>query len=154
MSEQVWDDSDRPGKRLFHGRPTGAATPLMWAHGEYIKLLRSTRDGEVFDVIPEVAQRYRAVRATNPVEIWKHNRQVRRVSRGSTLRVVGQETFRLRWSDDEWRTVRDTDAAVTSFGVAFVDVSVQMQQQAPIRFTFCWSGNSRWEGRDYEVGVQ
>jgi len=30
----------------------------MWAHAEYIKLLRSAADGKVFDLIPEVADRY------------------------------------------------------------------------------------------------
>jgi glucoamylase len=30
----------------------------MWAHAEYIKLLRSTKDGEVYDAIPQVAKRY------------------------------------------------------------------------------------------------
>ena len=43
---------------MFLGRPTGSAMPLMWAHAEYIKLLRSVSDGHVFDLIPEVASRY------------------------------------------------------------------------------------------------
>jgi hypothetical protein len=43
---------------MFYGKPTGAAMPLMWAHAEYLKLLRSTADGVVFDLIPEVAERY------------------------------------------------------------------------------------------------
>ena len=33
--------------------------PLAWAHAEYIKLVRSAADGQVFDLIPEVADRYR-----------------------------------------------------------------------------------------------
>jgi len=44
LPEQVWDAG--PGA----GQPTGAATPLGWTHGEYIKLLRSKRDGAVFDL--------------------------------------------------------------------------------------------------------
>jgi glucoamylase len=47
-----------PGKYMFLGRPTGSAMPLMWAHAEYVKLLRSASDGQVFDLIPEVASRY------------------------------------------------------------------------------------------------
>jgi glucoamylase len=150
----VWDEPDRPERRLYHGRPTGSAMPLMWAQGEYIKLLRSKMDGQVFDMIPEVAARYRgASRTRERMEIWRPNRQVRRVARGSTLRVQAPDAFRLRWSDDQWQTVRDTIASSTALGVAFVDVSIGREQQAPIVFTFLWTAGDRWEGRDYEVVV-
>src|SRR5664279_4634401 len=36
---------------------TEGAMPLMWAHAEYIKLLRSVRDARVSDLIPEVPSR-------------------------------------------------------------------------------------------------
>ena len=42
---------------MWLGQSTGSAMPLMWAHAEYIKLLRSTADRKVYDAIPEVAQR-------------------------------------------------------------------------------------------------
>lgn len=155
LSEQVWDEADRPERRLYHGRPTGAAMPLMWAHGEYIKLLRSSMDGHVFDLIPDVAARYLgASRTRTRVEIWKPNRQVRRVARGSTLRVQAAEAFRLRWSDDQWQTVRDTAASSTALGVPFVDIVTGLEQRAPILFTFLWTADNRWEGRDYAVVVE
>jgi glucoamylase len=61
LPEQIWDGGDIPGKELFVGRPTGSAMPLMWAHAEYVKLLRSVRDGIVCDriaavVVPEGQQ--------------------------------------------------------------------------------------------------
>ena len=43
MPEQVMDRGPDAGL------PTGAATPLGWAHAEYLKLLRSREEGEVFD---------------------------------------------------------------------------------------------------------
>ncbi|HEY2107463.1 MAG TPA: glycoside hydrolase family 15 protein [Candidatus Binataceae bacterium] len=58
LPEQVWDQPDVPAKLMYRGKPTGAAMPLMWAHAEYIKLLRSTHDGKVFDLIPEVASHF------------------------------------------------------------------------------------------------
>ena len=63
LTEQVWDEPDRPGMHMFLGRPTTAAMPLMWAHAEYIKLLRSVKDGQVFDFVPEVAERFQTCRA-------------------------------------------------------------------------------------------
>src|SRR5262249_16463405 len=50
--EQVWDQPDLPDKHMFLGKPTGAAIPLMWAHSEYVKLLRSIVDKRIFDMIP------------------------------------------------------------------------------------------------------
>lgn len=44
LPEQVWDYGRKAGDT------TGAATPLGWAHGEYVKLLRSRLDGKVFDL--------------------------------------------------------------------------------------------------------
>ncbi len=52
ISEQIWDSRDIPERELFFGRPSGSAMPLVWAHAEYIKLLRSLRDGSVFDTPP------------------------------------------------------------------------------------------------------
>lgn len=49
LPEQIWGESDRPEMGLYWGRATGAAMPLVWAHVEYIKLLRSVWDGRVFD---------------------------------------------------------------------------------------------------------
>jgi glucoamylase len=78
LPEQVWDEPDHPEVHVYLGRPTGAAMPLMWAHAEYIKLLRSAFDGQVFDLIPEVAHRYLSDRREcSALEVWKPNRQVR-----------------------------------------------------------------------------
>ena len=52
LTDQVWDEPDRPEAHLFFGCPTGAAMPLMWAHAEYVKLLRSAHD--LNDIIVEV----------------------------------------------------------------------------------------------------
>jgi hypothetical protein len=58
LPERAWDGADLPQAYIYCGRPTGSATPLMWAHAEYIKLLRSVRDGKVSDLIYDVAKRY------------------------------------------------------------------------------------------------
>jgi glucoamylase len=154
LPEQVWDEPDRPEIGMYLGQPTGSARPLMWAHAEYLKLLRSVRDGQVFDFVPEVAQRYRNGQGRRRVEIWKENRQVRAVKRGWTLRIQERQPFRLHWSRDEWKTTKDTNATATSLGIHFVDVSVPPNQQAPIRFTFYWTGPEQWEGCDHEVAIR
>lgn len=60
IPEQVWDLSMGPARA---GEPTGSATPLGWSHAEYLKLLRSRADGQVFDRLPIVAQRAQFLRS-------------------------------------------------------------------------------------------
>jgi glucoamylase len=154
LPEQVWDAPDRPEARMFLGRPTGSPMPLMWAHAEYIKLLRSTRDGQVFDRVPLVADRYQGRSQGKPIEIWTFARRVRTVPHGAVLRVEACAPFRLHWTDGEWAAARDTASTPTVVGIHFVDIPVVSDKAAPIRFTFFWTGVERWEGRDFQVDVQ
>jgi glucoamylase len=154
LPEQVWDSADQPQVYMYSGRPTGSAMPLMWAHAEYIKLLRSVRDGKVSDLIADVAKRYLGERVDCRLfEVWKPARQVRSVKRGYVLRIQVPVSFRLHWSGDEWQTTKDILSSTTTLGVEFVDVPIPAAQQAPIRFTFYRTATERWEGRDYVVAV-
>jgi glucoamylase len=87
LPEQVWALPDQPKAHMTFGRPTGGAMPLAWAHAEYLKLVCSATDGQIFDLISEVADRYRSHCAVPPLEIWKFNRQVRLLPAGGTLRI-------------------------------------------------------------------
>ena len=98
LPEQVWALPDLPKAHMTFGRPTGGAMPLVWAHAEYIQLVRSATDGQVFGLISEVADRYRNRRAAPPLEIWKFNRQVRSLPAGGTLRIQAASPFRLHWT--------------------------------------------------------
>jgi glucoamylase len=152
LPEQVWDEADRPDQRLFFGRSTGAVMPLMWAHAEYIKLLRSVRDGAVFDAVPEVAQRHLGPRrGRGRLEVWKPNCRPREVRADHVLRVQAPFPFQLRWTRDEWKTAHDTDSTATAIGIEYVDLTPEAGQRAPFRFTFRRA--EAWEGRDHEVRV-
>jgi glucoamylase len=153
LPEQVWDASDIPGQGLFLGCPTGSAMPLMWAHAEYIKLLRSVRDGVVFDRVAAVADRYLPGKGRRDLEIWKFNRQARSVAAGSTLRIQGRAPFRLRWSLDAWISSSESRSLTTALGIHYADVVVPRGQQADVQFTFFWTEAGSWEGKDFRVRV-
>lgn len=149
LPEQVWDEADRPDLHLYSGRPTGSATPLLWAHAEYITLLRSRRDGSVFDLIPEVRDRYRAPRRSARLsEIWSPHRHARQAASGRLVRIEAPEPFRLHWSSDLWKTVTDTASHPTRLGLEYVDLQTP-EEGAGLSFTFYWTRRSAWEGRDY-----
>jgi glucoamylase len=128
--------------------------PLMWAHAEYIKLLRSASDRTIFDRIPAVADRYLdESKRYKLLEIWKPNRQPRAVRRGYILRIQATTSFELQWTRDEWQTAQTTLSTPTALGIGYVDIPIPESQQAPIRFTFYWSVAGKWENRDYEVAI-
>lgn len=59
LPEQVFDGVGvNPQGRYRVGEGTNSATPLAWAHAEYVKLLRSLADRQVWDHYPDVAERY------------------------------------------------------------------------------------------------
>lgn len=155
LPEQVWDSEDIPATHMRLGRSTGAVKPLVWAHSEYIKLLRSTSDGAVFDCLPEVVERY-ITKSTprslhRPLEMWIHRRQPSTVVAGSILRVQVPEEFLLHWTIDNWKTFTDTESIPTRFDVSYVDLPVPSEGE--IRFTFFLVNGARWEGKDYTVKI-
>ena len=154
IPEQIWDVPDVPSRYLRLGGGTGAAIPLLWAHAEYIKLQRSAADGRIFDLIEAVFDRYvRSSKERHPIEVWKFNRQVPAVAAGTRLRIQANSRFLLHWTSDEWRHANDTPSRSTAVGIEYVDLPV-LEQNAPIRFTFLWLDDNRWEGKDYTVEVQ
>jgi glucoamylase len=156
LPEQSWDEADRPEIYEWLGKPTGSAMPLMWAHAEYIKLLRSTADGKVYDAIPEVAERYLGQRGKRKqLEVWKPGRHVRLMRAGEVLRVQGTAPFTLHWSSNDWQSVQDTKSTRNALEIDYVDLEdVVTSPGACIRFTFFWPDGDHWEGQDYEVTVR
>ncbi len=153
LPEQVWDAEDIPSRRLEFGKPTGAAMPLMWAHAEYIKLLRTKRDGRVFDLIPQVADRYILHDKCQPLEVWKLNRQVQQVRAGVTLRVLAPRGFALRWSVDDWGSETTSPALSTAVNIWYVDLPTGNVRGDDVRFTFRWEDTNQWDGADHRVAV-
>ena len=154
LPEQIWDAPDIPEEHMFFGKATGAAIPLMWAHAEYVKLLRSMVDNKIFDRIDPVAERYCNDNPRRIIEVWKMNRQVRKVLAGALLRIQAESPFVLHWSDDEWTTPRDTNSTPTALGIEYVDIQIDAAQQGWLRFTFHWPVENRWQGVDYAVEIE
>jgi glucoamylase len=152
--EQIWDAPDLPAEHMFFGKATGAAIPLMWAHAEYVKLLRSVVDKKIFDCLGPVQERYCNDKPRRVIEVWKMNRQVRTVPAGALLRIQASSPFVLHWSDDEWNTPHDTPSTMTALGIEYVDIQVDESQKAPLKFTFNWPVDNQWQGSDFAVQVE
>jgi glucoamylase len=157
--EQVWDDDDLPASGMYRGKSAGSAQPLVWAHAEYLKLLRSVLDGRVFDRISVVEERYLTETRTfkSNIEIFQITRPLAKVAAGSTLRVHDFDKFCLRYTTDGWATQQNLDAhAVGRLGF-FVDVPTP-ETGGTLTFTLYWpgtgpTGSGNWLGRNIDVAL-
>lgn len=151
LPEQIWDKLDTRGLRL--GCPAGSAMPLVWAHAEYLKLLRSAYDGEVFDRIPPVERRYARGRAESNIEVFKMRRPISRIEAGRVLRIIAQHHFRVLWSADGWKTSDNVESTALGCAGSFADLPTASKQTAALSFTLFWTEENRWEGRNFDVAV-
>jgi len=157
LPEQVWDYADMPSEGMYFGRSAGSAQPLVWAHAEYVKLLRSVADGVVFDRISVVADRYAVPKEKRTfqsrMEIFQVGRPISAMVQGGTLRIMDAEHFRVTWTMDGWATKTVQDAKVIGRPGAFLDIQTAHDFTGSIVFTMFWPDESRWLGRNYEVAV-
>lgn len=68
LPEQVWDGVGPNPFGYTDGEGTNSATPLAWTHAEYIKLLRSFADREVWDRYAPVEARYSEAAANSALD--------------------------------------------------------------------------------------
>lgn len=155
LPEQVWDAEDIVEQELFFGRPSGSATPLAWAHAEYIKLLRSLRDGRVFDTeCSPAARRYATQGNGSGHAIWRFNHKCRTMAIGKILRVETLEPAAIRWSPDAWRTTHDIETSDTGLGVFLADLpTTDFAAGTAVVFTLYWPERGNSEGADFEVRI-
>ncbi len=87
IPEQIWDAPDIPSRFLFNGHPAGSGMPLVWAHAEYIKLLRSLHEDRIWDLPPETVDRYLTNHHTASFQIWTPKQRRAFLSTGKDLRL-------------------------------------------------------------------
>lgn len=154
IPEQVWDMGDLRDHGLLYGRGTGAATPLMWAHAEYIKLLRSRADGAGCDVIAEVRDRY-SVKKTFHAEMsaWKVNKPIKWTRSTHALKIVSHRPGTVVWTTDGWSSSSEAQLRETGLGVWHVDFGPgTFEPKDRLVFTFRY-GEKDWEGVDYGINI-
>ena len=155
LPEQVWDYADFPQEDMYFGQSAGSAQPLVWAHSEYIKLLKSTVDGKVFDCISVVRDRY-AVAAgqrkfKSNLEIFQATRPVKTLAAGMTLRFVNPQRFQVLYTTDNWATSMKVESHAVGYAGFFADIATVAGQNGKLMFTAYWPGEDKWEGKNFEV---
>jgi glucoamylase len=154
LPEQIWDSTDIPERELFFGRPSGSAMPLVWAHGEYIKLCRSLQDKAIFDMPSATKKRYLMDKTVATHALWLFEDALKTIEKGKILRIEAEKPFKLHWSAFNWNVLKDTESTPSVFGIYFVDIATSdFKESSKIVFTFLWTETNTWEERDFEVAL-
>ena len=128
--------------------------PLLWAHAEYIKLLRSAADETVYESVPEVVERYqRPNRAPATHMVWSFGHPEHVCRPGEAVRLVANTAFEVRWSCDGWLSVFSIQSAPSRLGVHFADLKDVKAESKSIVFTFYWADSARWEGANFTIEI-
>lgn len=115
IPEQIWDADDIPDKFLFNGNPAGSGMPLVWAHSEYIKLLRSLHEGAIWDLPTQTVRRYLQEKKAADFQIWTTKQRRAWLAPGKNLRVDLYAAAKVEWTlGEDARVLSTTD---TGFGL-------------------------------------
>jgi glucoamylase len=115
IPEQVWDGDDIPTRFLANGHPAGSGMPLVWAHSEYIKLLRSLHEGAIWDLPTQTVTRYVHEKHPASFQIWTTKQRRAWLAQGKDLRVDLDGPAEVEWSVNG--TTRKTETRDTGFQV-------------------------------------
>jgi glucoamylase len=155
LPEQIWDAEEIPSKELFFGKATGSAMPLAWAHAEYIKLCRSIKMKQVFDMPPQTKERYIEEKTISDYMVFRFNRKCKTIPQGKDFRIETFAPASVRWSSDNWKTYQDTKSADTGLNIYVTDIpSKHLQAGNKIKFTIFWPETGKWEGVNFEATIQ
>jgi glucoamylase len=123
----------------------------VWAHAEYVKLLRSVADHEIFD-LPGAVTRHHADPVAASRRFWRPNHKITDIESGVPLRIELPESATIRWSTDNWTSRIDADTIDSGIGMHYIDIpGSDLPEQGSILFTIRRS--TGWEGIDYQISI-
>jgi glucoamylase len=154
MPEQVWDSASLPERRLFPGRPTGSAMPLVWTHAEFIKLVISRSLGYPVDRPVAAWRRYGGRRPEAARAVWSFHAPIRRMGRGQAFIIALPRPALIHWGIDGWKDATDGNTEDSGLGQHSLEIgAAALSQASVINFTLQWRDDQHWVGTDYQVDI-
>ena len=128
--------------------------PLVWAHAEYVKLLRSLTDGAVFDTPPHAARRYLRDKRKARCRPWREDCPVAGIPAGCALRLDFAEPQIVVYTRDDWATQVKAETKDTGIGLFVAEIPTD-GMTAGQRIVFTWrdAQTGAWRGRNFEVAI-
>ena len=118
--------------------------PLVWAHAEYAKLVRSLHDGRIFDMPQQPYERYVRARAGCDITLWAAHCRAPTMPVGNRLRIQTQGAAVVRWIAEGSAPV-EVSGRDTTVGAWITDLdTVRLPAGAKIQFALQARGESAW----------
>jgi glucoamylase len=152
LPEQVWDGPDVPGAELRSGKPSGSAMPLVWAHAEYLKLLRSIADRAVFDLPLAVRQRRIDPRAGHR-RFWRRNHKIQSMEPGGSLRIEVPTPSVIHWTAGGGADAAAVPTRDTGTGMHIADLETELLP-AGAKLSLRMEEADRGESDDYTISIE
>ena len=128
--------------------------PLVWAHAEHIKLLRSLADNAVFDRPPQTVRRYLREKHAVRCHPWRPDWRPPSIPVGRVLRLDLTEPALVHWSADGWQTRTDAQTRDTGLGIHTADIpSEGFVPGRAIVFTWMSLATGEWIDTDHTVTI-
>nr|WP_264318721.1 glycoside hydrolase family 15 protein [Acidithiobacillus ferrooxidans] len=153
LPEQIWESDAIPEKGLFPGHPSGSAMPLVWAHGEFIKLCHSAAQGRPVDRPAQTWKRYQGKVPKIDYRIWRLRQRPRQLPAGQELRLLLRAPFTVHWGSNGWQAIQDTESEDWGLGhVATLPVQ-KLRVGDSVQFTILWRDSGDWQGEDFHIDI-
>ena len=153
LPEQLWDADDLPEANMYRGGASGSAVPLVWAHSEYLRLLRSCHDRAVFDLIPEVERRYLKEKPESRFEFWMPNHPIKFARKTALCACARRKNFACAGQRIPGRHGRIPDSSRDRYRGGILRLA-GIGSRAGVEFTFFWISRDSWEGHNHRVEVR
>ncbi len=153
LPEQIWESDPIPEKDLSPGHPSGSAMPLVWAHGEFIKLCHSFIQGTPVDRPAATWKRYQGKRPDTDYRLWRLRQRPRQLSAGQELRLLLQAPFTVHWGINGWQDVQDLHSEDWQLGHVAILPLRALPTGASVQFTVRWQDSGAWQGEDFHIDI-
>ncbi|WDR02668.1 glycoside hydrolase family 15 protein [Devosia algicola] len=152
IPEQVWDSEPLPDRGLMPGKPSGSAMPLVWAHGEFLKLLACITTERPTELLDDVDTRYGGTIPEAEVWHWRETSPFQSVPKGRGINIEATEPFILHHSLDDWHHKDDSKSAPGPFGMHILALTKdQLAEFDELKFTFFYPDRDAWRQKDFAI---
>ena len=152
IPEQVWDGLPLPARGLEPGKPTGGAMPLVWAHAEFLKLLRTRQEKRPIELLNSVEKHFRRKVADVGTWHWRTDTPFDALPAHRDLLVEMESPFVLHMGFDGRQAVEDRPSAPLAFGRHGVRLRKnEFAGNRVLDFTRYFIRDSKWEGADHHL---
>jgi glucoamylase len=128
--------------------------PLVWAHSEHIKLIRSLSDARVFDMPPQSVSRYLGAGTSRALRLWRTNNMSRTLAAGMQLRLELLQPATVHWSANNWLDTFDVESLDSPLGLSVVDLpTAELPPGTTIIFTWRTKADGAWLGSNHTLLV-